>query len=130
MLRSLSSACAHVPSCEDRLTVHARGDLRELWATVPGEAQVIDLNSDGSPDLASERQVPARDVAVGTNVFVKAGQQVRRLSVLGSQLCVFSCPSLLCDCWVGLHWVELGWLEALMLLYLTRALESSGQVLG
>lgn len=62
---------------EDRLTGHARGDLRSLWATVPGEANVVDLNQDGSPDVASERLVPAREVAVGTNVFVKAGQQVR-----------------------------------------------------
>jgi Cd2+/Zn2+-exporting ATPase len=62
---------------EDRLTGHARGDLRSLWATVPGEANVVDLNQDGSPDVASERLVPAREVAVGTNVFVKSGQQVR-----------------------------------------------------
>jgi len=48
-----------------------------LWATVPGEATVVDLNMDGSPDASSERLVPARDVAVGTNVYVKSGQQVR-----------------------------------------------------
>ena len=65
---------------ETRLTGHARGDLRSLWATVPGEANVVDLNPDGSPDVASERLVPAREVAVGTNVFVKAGQQVRFFS--------------------------------------------------
>jgi Cd2+/Zn2+-exporting ATPase len=64
---------------EQRLTGHARGDLKSLWATVPGEANVVDLNSDGSPNAASERLVPARDVAVGTTVFVKAGQQVRVL---------------------------------------------------
>ena len=65
---------------ETRLTGHARGDLRSLWATVPGEANVVDLNPDGSPDVATERLVPAREVAVGTNVFVKAGQQVRFFS--------------------------------------------------
>lgn len=61
---------------EDRLTGHARGDLRSLWATVPGEATIVELNEDGSPDGGSERLVPARDVGVGTNVFVRAGQQV------------------------------------------------------
>ena len=63
---------------------------------MPGEAQVIDLNPDGSPDLASERQVPARDVAVGTNVFVKAGQQVRRLSVFIHSLVSFVSSQVSC----------------------------------
>jgi hypothetical protein len=43
---------------------------------VPGEATIVELNEDGSPDGGSERLVPARDVGVGTNVFVRAGQQV------------------------------------------------------
>jgi cation transport ATPase len=68
---------------ETRLTRHARGDLKELWATVPGEATTIELSADGSgPDVNSARTVNARDVAVGTNVFVKAGQQVRRLDAI------------------------------------------------
>ena len=62
---------------ETRLTGHARGDLRMLWATVPGEATIVELREDGSPDADSERLVPARDVGVGANVFVRAGQQVR-----------------------------------------------------
>ena len=64
---------------ETRLTGHARGDLRMLWATVPGEATIVELREDGSPDASSERLVPARDVGVGANVFVRAGQQVRRV---------------------------------------------------
>ena len=56
--------------------VERQGDLRSLWATVPGEATIVELNEDGSPDGGSERLVPARDVGVGTNVFVRAGQQV------------------------------------------------------
>ena len=50
-----------------------------LWATVPGEATIVELREDGSPDASSERLVPARDVGVGANVFVRAGQQVRRV---------------------------------------------------
>ena len=65
---------------ETRLTGHARGDLRMLWATVPGEATIVRLREDGSPDASSERLVPARDVGVGANVFVRAGQQVRMSS--------------------------------------------------
>lgn len=65
---------------ETRLTGHARGDLRMLWATVPGEATIVELAEDGSPDASSERLVPARDVAVGANVFVRAGQQVSEKS--------------------------------------------------
>jgi|MDSW01.1.fsa_nt_gb hypothetical protein len=72
---------------ETRLTRHARGDLKELWATVPGEATTIELNADGSgPDVNSSRTVNARDVTVGTNVFVKAGQQVRRLVGHGARV--------------------------------------------
>jgi hypothetical protein len=63
---------------EQRLTGHARGDLRSLWATVPSEAIVIDeFPEGGEPDASTERRVAARDVEVGTNVFVKSGTQVR-----------------------------------------------------
>ena len=63
---------------EQRLTGHARGDLRSLWATVPSEAIVVDeFPEGGEPDASTERRVAARDVEVGTNVFVKSGTQVR-----------------------------------------------------
>jgi heavy metal translocating P-type ATPase len=61
---------------EDRLTSHARGDLKALWGTVPTTADVVTLNSDGVPDISSIREVPAADVEIGTTIFVKAGQQV------------------------------------------------------
>ena len=61
---------------EDRLTSHARGDLRALWSTVPTEATTVTLEADGTPNLESLCVVPASSVEVGTLFFVKAGQQV------------------------------------------------------
>ena len=61
---------------EDRLTLHARGDLKALWGTVPTTADVVQLLADGTPDLTTLREMPAADVDVGTMIFVKAGQQV------------------------------------------------------
>lgn len=74
LLLVLFSTAAFV---EMRLTGHAKGDLKSLWATVPGEATVIDVDVIGAPVTGSEKLVPARDVTVGTHVFVKSGQQVR-----------------------------------------------------
>lgn len=73
LLLVLFSTAAFV---EMRLTGHAKGDLKSLWATVPGEATVIDVDVIGAPVTGSEKLVPARDVTVGTHVFVKSGQQV------------------------------------------------------
>ena len=74
LLLVLFSTAAFV---EMRLTGHAKGDLKSLWATVPGEATVVDVDAIGAPVTGSEKLVPARDVTVGTHVFVKSGQQVR-----------------------------------------------------
>ena len=67
-------AAAHF--VENRLTLHARGDLKALWGTVPTTAEMVTMNADGNPDLGSLREVPAADVDVGTMIFVKAGHQV------------------------------------------------------
>ena len=75
LLLVLFSTAAFV---EMRLTGHARGDLKSLWATVPGEATVVEVDALGAPVSGSEHVVNARDVDVGTHVFVKSGQQVRR----------------------------------------------------
>jgi hypothetical protein len=63
---------------EMRLTGHARGDLKSLWATVPGEAVLVEVDKTGAPVAATEQVIPARDVSVGAHVFVRSGQQVRR----------------------------------------------------
>ena len=51
-------AAAHF--VENRLTLHARGDLKALWGTVPTTAEMVTMNADGNPDLGSLREVPAR----------------------------------------------------------------------
>ena len=74
LLLVLFSSAAFV---EMRLTGHARGDLKSLWATVPGEAVLVDVDATSAPVAATEQVIPARDVPVGANVFVRSGQQVR-----------------------------------------------------
>ena len=61
-----------------RLTGHARGDLKSLWATVPGEAVLVEVDKTGAPVAATEQVIPARDVSVGAHVFVRSGKQVSR----------------------------------------------------
>ena len=78
LLLVLFSTAAFV---EMRLTGHARGDLKSLWATVPGEAVLVDVDAAGAPVAATEQVIPARDVRVGAHVFVRSGQQVRRVFV-------------------------------------------------
>jgi len=75
LLLVLFSSAAFV---EMRLTGHARGDLRSLWATVPGEAVLVDVDAQTrAPVAATEQVIPARDVPVGAHVYVRSGQQVR-----------------------------------------------------
>ena len=61
---------------EDRLTLHARGDLKALWGTVPTTADVVQLLADGTPALTTPRATPAADVAVRTTTFVQDGEHV------------------------------------------------------
>ena len=45
---------------ENRLTLHARGDLKALWGTVPTTAEMVTMNADGNPDLGSLRRFRRR----------------------------------------------------------------------
>jgi heavy metal translocating P-type ATPase len=67
-------ATAH--AVEERLTRHAQGDLRALWASVPATASLVTLRPDGTPDLSAPFSAPCADVGVGALVLVLAGQQV------------------------------------------------------
>ena len=67
-------ATAHL--VEERLTHHAAGDLRALWARVPDQATVVDSAAGGDPDLASARLTPCALVTPGMLLLVKAGTQV------------------------------------------------------
>ena len=67
-------ATAH--AVEERLTRHAQGDLRALWASVPASAALVPMRPDGSPDLAAATRVACDAVPVGAHVLVLAGQQV------------------------------------------------------
>ena len=62
---------------EDRLTQHARGDLKALWKTVPPFANVVDIDgATGDPIEGSQRKMRASEVPVGSYCYVKAGTQV------------------------------------------------------
>ena len=62
---------------EDRLTQHARGDLKALWKTVPPFANIVDIDGvTGAPAEGSLRKVRASKVPVGSYCYVKAGTQV------------------------------------------------------
>ena len=50
--------------------------METLVSQVPETAAVVQLKSNGEPDLSAPRTVPADDVAIGSHTLVKAGQQV------------------------------------------------------
>ena len=61
---------------EDRLTQHARGDLKALWKTVPPFANVVDIDgATGDPIEGSQRKMRASEVPVGSYCYVKAGRK-------------------------------------------------------
>jgi len=62
---------------EDRLTQHARGDLKALWKTVPPFANIVDIDgTTGDFIEGSQRKMRASEVPVGSYCYVKAGTQV------------------------------------------------------
>ena len=64
---------------EHVLTERARGNLRSLFDRIPDRAVVVQLDDQGSPAIAGAQEVPAAQVAVGSNMLVRPGQQVRGL---------------------------------------------------
>jgi len=63
---------------EHALTARARGGLGALAARVPAVATAVDAPAPGAePDLASAREVPVGDVAVGQLTLVRPGEQAR-----------------------------------------------------
>ncbi|KAK9811372.1 hypothetical protein WJX72_002746 [[Myrmecia] bisecta] len=61
---------------EHELTHRAAGDLRSLFDSIPQHAVLVKLQADGAPDLSNTEQAKARDVAIGSLMLVKAGEQV------------------------------------------------------
>jgi len=63
---------------EHALTARARGGLGALAARIPAVATAVDAPAPGAePDLASAREVPVGDVAVGQLTLVRPGEQAR-----------------------------------------------------
>eukprot|EP00884_Botryococcus_braunii_P016766 jgi/Botrbrau1/3773/Bobra.0183s0008.1 len=61
---------------EHKLTERAQGDLNSLFARMPEEVVLVDMDSDGLPKLAETRRVPVHDVPVGSLMLIRPGEQV------------------------------------------------------
>ena len=62
---------------EHKLTDQAQGNLQALFDATPEHAVLVELNADKSPDMSKLRNAKAKDVAVGSNMLVRPGQQVQ-----------------------------------------------------
>lgn len=63
---------------EHKLTGEAQGNLQALFDATPEYATLVDLNSDSSPDMTRLHKAKAREVAVGSNMLIRPGEQVSR----------------------------------------------------
>lgn len=61
---------------EHKLTGEAQGNLQALFDATPEHATLVELNSDNSPDMTTLQNAKARDVAVGSNMLIRPGEQV------------------------------------------------------
>lgn len=62
---------------EDKLSVKARGDLRSLFASVPTEATLVEVDPVTlDPRLATQREVAASSLTPGDYCLVKAGERI------------------------------------------------------
>ena len=61
---------------EHKLTDQAQGNLQALFDATPEHATLVQLKPDKSPDMAKLQNAKARDVAVGSNMLIRPGQQV------------------------------------------------------
>lgn len=70
---------------EHKLTDQAQGNLQALFDATPENAVLVELNSEGSPDMSHLQTAKARDVAVGSNMLIRPGEQVILHPWLASQ---------------------------------------------
>jgi hypothetical protein len=61
---------------EHQLTDRATGSLQTLFDSIPDTATLVELGTDGEPDMDKQRQLPAADVALEQTMLVKPGEQV------------------------------------------------------
>lgn len=63
---------------EHKLTGEAQGNLQALFDATPEHATLVELNQDRAPDMTKLQKAKARDVAVGSNMLIRPGEQVSR----------------------------------------------------
>ena len=61
---------------ENKLTDKAQGNLQSLFDATPEHAVLVKTNPDGSPDMAQLTDAKARDVAIGSLMLIRPGEQV------------------------------------------------------
>ena len=61
---------------ENKLTDKAQGNLQSLFDATPEHAVLVKINPDGSPDMAQLTDAKARDVAIGSLMLIRPGEQV------------------------------------------------------
>lgn len=61
---------------EHKLTDQAQGNLQALFDATPEHAVLVELKGDGSPDMAHLQKAKARDVAPGSTMLIRPGEQV------------------------------------------------------
>ncbi len=70
---------------EHKLTDQAQGNLQALFDATPESAVLVELNPEGSPDMSRLQTAKARDVAAGSNMLIRPGEQVSLHSRLACQ---------------------------------------------
>lgn len=73
---------------EHKLTDKAQGNLQSLFDATPEHAVLAELQSDGSPDMAQLTKAKARDVAVGSHMLIRPGEQVLLCLLNALTICV------------------------------------------
>ena len=71
---------------ENKLTDKAQGNLQSLYDATPAHAVLVEVKLDGSPDMAQLTNAKARDVAVGSLMLIRPGEQVITTLEITSQL--------------------------------------------
>lgn len=70
---------------EHKLTGEAQGNLQALFDATPEHATLVGLNQDNSPDMTKLQKAKARDVAVGSHMLIRPGEQVSWTPLLGAR---------------------------------------------
>lgn len=61
---------------EHKLTERAQGNMESLVSRVPNTVTLVELDSNGAPQISAAQESPVSEVEVNSNALVMPGQQV------------------------------------------------------